>query len=136
MNTKTITLSVFATLFMGAYVVLCSMGLSGNACVAFWLSIAFAAAALLCVAADYYVDLCEVRDIRAKVTEQEKNIENLKLKVEDMKVPSKKASIKEIQKHNGELQDLLKKLTNFGDALNQVKKELDEIAQQQKQKNS
>lgn len=132
MNTKIITFCVFATLFMGAYVALCSIGLSGNACAALWLSILSVTAAILCTVADYHVENCKIRSICNKVTEQESKIKKMKSEVEGKKVPAKEASPADVQKHNGELQDLLKKLTDFGEALNQVKKELNEIAKKQK----
>ena len=43
-----------------------------------------------------------------------------------MKKKPKESSPEEISKRNGDLQEMLKKLTNFGEALNQVKKELED----------
>lgn len=126
MNTKTITFSVIAALFIGAYVALCSIGLSDNACLVFWLSIAFAAAAILCAAVDYYMEYSQVRSIRNKIDRQESDIQDLKKVIETMKKKPKESSPEEISKRNGDLQEMLKKLTNFGEALNQVKKELED----------
>lgn len=126
MNTKTITFCVFAALFIGAYVALCSIGLSDNACLVFWLSIVFAAAAILCAAVDYYMEYSLVRSIRNKIDKQESDIQDLKKVIETMKKKPKKSSPEEISKRNGDLQEMLKKLTNFGEALNQVKKELED----------
>lgn len=126
MNTKTITFSVIAALFIGAYVALCSIGLSDNACLVFCLSIAFAAAAILCAAVDYYMEYSQVRSIRNKIDKQESDIQDLKKDIETMKKKPKESSPEEISKRNGDLQEMLKKLTNFGEALNQVKKELED----------
>lgn len=130
MNTKIITFGVFATLFMGAYFVLCHAELSSS--VALGLSIAFAAASLLCAVLDYCGEYHKISCIRKTVTDIEGKIKEIKKDVESKKKPEE-VKPEDIQKHNGELQDLLKKLTNFGDALNQVKTELNQLAQQQQQ---
>ncbi len=132
MNTKIITFCVFATLFMGAYVTLCCCHLHYHACAVLWLSIAFAAAALLWAGVDSLLYFCGIRRIRNKIAELGKNISDVKGNVEELKVTDRPTVDDKIKEHNDQLQTMLVKLTNFGNAMNQLKEELDKIVQEQK----
>jgi hypothetical protein len=127
MNTKVITFSVFAILFLGSALGCYEFGHETLANTSMNFSIAFVVAAFLLILTDVCKNL-KLCCLNRKLKGLKAEIEEVRSKIENKEVPDVKvAPIETVAAHNEELRIQLGSLSKIGEVLNKIQEELKKL---------